>query len=257
MIPVWPTRDSPSTSATSPSLPAEVVDRELRAHGVGAGRRRDVDDVARLETQLEVAHDRASERERPRRANRALGAAPVGAGEDLLGRQVRHMEDPALRLDAAAKPASAGWKEADGQIGAGPGEADRVEGVAVEHAAALPELVAVGAPGRDRVGLVETNRVGDCLPEPLEVGLAEHLLRLALGRERGDRPVDDSLVDRPHEDLKPFEGPRATDAALVDVGEELRLRVAGELDHRGAIEHRLVSGKLPGSREQRGPPLAR
>ena len=89
VMPVWPTRDSPSTSATSPSRFAEVVELHLAADGVGAGRGLHLDALAALEPQLEVADDRAAERERPGRADRPSGAPPVGAGEDLLGREVR------------------------------------------------------------------------------------------------------------------------------------------------------------------------
>ena len=42
-----------------------------------------------------------------------------GHGEDLFGRQVRDVEDPALRLAAAAEPMRAGGMEADRQVGAG------------------------------------------------------------------------------------------------------------------------------------------
>ena len=45
------------------------------------------------------------------------------------------------------------------------------------------------APRLHGVGVVEADGMSDGFPEPLDVGLAEDLLRLALGRERGDRPV--------------------------------------------------------------------
>ena len=52
-----------------------LVGRHLLAHGVGAGLRAHLDDLAPLEAQLEAAHDRAAEGERERRAHVALGAA--------------------------------------------------------------------------------------------------------------------------------------------------------------------------------------
>ena len=247
VIPVRPTRDSPSTRATSPSRVPEAVDVHLRLHCPGARRGGHFDALAAGEPQLEVADDGAAERERPGRAHAALGPAPVGAREDLLGRQVRDVRDAVSRLDPAAAPADAG-NEADREIGAGPREVDGVEIERIELRAAAVELVEVGLPRRDGVRLVEADRLCDGLPQPLQVRLAEHLLRLPLGRERGDRPVDQPLVHRPDVDLHPLDRARASDAALVEVGEEVRLGLACELDHRRAVEERLGAHELPRGR---------
>src|SRR5512147_1568956 len=88
--PVRPTRDSPSTSATSPSRTAPssacTCSRITSAPEAAST-------AAALEADLEVADDGAADLQRPRRADDALGARRVGAREDLLGRHVGDVPD--------------------------------------------------------------------------------------------------------------------------------------------------------------------
>ena len=195
--PERPTRESPSTSATSPSSDAFSSCADLLADQVRAGARVHLHAAAALEPHLEIAHDVARERERLRRADSALGAAPIGARENLLGRHVDDVPAPVDGLLERRAPGRA-RDQPDGEVGAGPAEADRVERALVEQRRALDELVDVRAPGLDRIGLVEPRRRGDGVPEPLHVRLAENGLRPALVRVGDDRPVDQTLVRRLH-----------------------------------------------------------
>ncbi len=120
----------------------------------------------------------------------------------------------------------------------GPREAHAVEVERVELAAPALQPLDVPPPGGDRVVLVEADGLGDRLPEPLDVRLAEHLLRPALVRERGDRPAERAcglcLVQRVEHRLRPG----APDALLVEVGEELRVGVPRDHHERSAVARR-------------------
>ena len=73
------------------------------------------------------------------------------------------------------------------------------------------------------------------IPEPLDIGLAEDGLRPALVRVRHDRPVEQALIQDLHVTLGELAHPRLADARAVEVGEELGLRVADDLDQRTAL----------------------
>ncbi len=90
-------------------------------------------------------------------------------------------------------------------------------------------------PGLDRVRLVQPHRLRDRLPQPLDVGLAEHLPGLSLGGERGDRPVDLLLVLRAQLPVLGLHCPGLPDPCLVEVGQELGLGIAREHDQRAAV----------------------
>jgi hypothetical protein len=111
------------------------------------------------------------------------------------------VEDPVPSLEPAAAPRRVG-EQADREVGTGAGEPDRIEGMFVQLRAPGAQLVGMGAPGGDGVTLVKPYGVGDRLPQALEVGLAEDLFCLPLGREGDDRPVDDSLGNRADVDLQ-------------------------------------------------------
>ncbi len=98
------------------------------------------------------------------------------------------------------------------------------------------QLVDVRLPGGDRVGVVEADSVGDRLPEPVGIGLAEDLRRLALGRIGGDRPVDLPLVLSAELPQHRVDRAGLADALLVEVGEQLRVGVAGDHDQGAAVE---------------------
>ena len=215
--------------------PCELVGGEMAFDRVRARARAHLDGLAVCESKLEVAHDRAAELERARRAHGTLGPPPVRAREDLFGREVRDVVDAVCGLEPAAAPACT-RKEADGQIRSRAREVNRVEVELVELHASLPEPLRMRAPGGDGVVLVEPNRSLDGRPEPLDVGLAEHLPGLTFGREDGNRPVDGSLVLRCEHHLGGFGRPGAPDARLVEVGEELRVGIASEHDPGRALE---------------------
>ena len=161
------------------------VARELRADHLGAvALGPHLDDPASLEAELEALDERADpgHDERVRRADDALGPAPVGRREDLLGRDVREVLDPALRLERRAHPARAG-EQPDDEIGARPAEADRVEPRSFSASARACSFAACSRQAATGSVLVEPHRRRDGLPEPLDVGLAEH--RLGPARRSG------------------------------------------------------------------------
>ena len=101
---------------------------------------------------------------------------------------------------------------------------------------AARSCVDVLAPRRDRVGLVEAHRARDRLPEPLDVGLAEHLLaQPAFGNaaivQLTARSFWIASVRLDHLDRS-----RLPDAILVEVGEQLGLGLARDHDQRAAVE---------------------
>ena len=140
----------------------------------------------------------------------------------------------------SSAPVSQRWpsREADAQVGPRADEPERGERALVEGRGALPEPRDVLAPRRDRVGLVEARRGGDRVPEPLDVGLAEHGACPALVRVADDRPLDEAPVLGVEELLDREPRPCALRAALVEVGEQLGLGVAGDRDRRAArLDH--------------------
>ena len=130
--------------------------------------------------------------------------------------------------------------QAHHQVGAGPPEADRAEAALVERARARAEACDVLLPGRHRVGLVEARRRDDRLPEPLDVGLAEDRPSPPFVRVADDRPLDESAVLRVEELLDGQPRPRPLGAALIEVGEQLRLCLPRDRDRRSAGLHHVV-----------------
>ena len=87
--------------------------------------------------------------------------------------------------------------QADGQIGAGPSEANRVEAALVEKDDPLLQSCQMRSPGRDGVVLVQPGRDHDGVPEALDVRLAEHDLRPTRVRIPDDGPRDPPVARRP------------------------------------------------------------
>ena len=105
-------------------------------------------------------------------------------------------------------------------------------------------------PRRHRIGGIEPDGVRDGIPQPVDVRLPEDLARLPRGGVGGDRPVDQALGHRLDVELRALERPGAAEARQVDVGEQLRLGIAGDQDHRRTVGQRLIARQLP--RPRRG-----
>ena len=131
--PERPTRESPSTSATSPEHAGVLVLAQLLTDQLGAGARVHLDCAAALEADLEVTDDVARQRQRLRRADDALGAAAIRAREDLLGGHVDDVPAAVDRLLERGAPGRAG-DQPDGEIGARAPEAEAVERALVQQA---------------------------------------------------------------------------------------------------------------------------
>jgi hypothetical protein len=98
------------------------------------------------------------------------------------------------------------------------------------------------APGRHGIGLVESHRGRDGLPESLHVGLTEHHLGPAGIRRRDDHPVEEPVQHEREVDRARVVGIGPCDEHRVEPGEQVRLGIARELDDRGA---RLAPGSHP------------
>src|SRR6185503_2687570 len=116
-------------------------------------------------------------------------------------------------------------EQSDREIRAGAAVNQRIWPKLVQRRGAPLELGEVLAPGGHRVRLVEPHAEGDVLPQALEVGLTEHLLRPARAGGGDDRPVDRSLLHLAPDDLRQLEHPSAAHALAVEVREQLRLGV--------------------------------
>ena len=97
----------------------------------------------------------------------------------------------------------------------------------------------------DRVGLVEPDRVRDGIPEPLDVRLAEDLLRLPpVGYAAIVQLTVRSFCARSWR-CHGLDRARLADACLVEVGEQLGLGLAGDHDQRAAVRERLGARQQP------------
>ena len=171
--------------------------------------------------------------------------APVGGRVDLLGRHVDEVRDAVDRLLGAGQPAVR-RVEPDAQVGARAGEADRAEAPLVEERGALAEALDVLLPREHGVGLVEPGRGDDGVPEPLDVRLAEDGVRPAFVRVADDRPLDQPSVLGVEQLLRGQARARPLGAALVEVGEELGLGLAGDRDRRAAgLDHVVEERERP------------
>ena len=200
---------------------------------VCAALRLDTDGSAVLERQLQIADDLARERERQRLTDRPLGAARVGRREDLLGRHVRDVGDPARGRRGARLPADVG-KQSHRQVRARPAIAERVGLELVQLRRPRLEPSEVLVPGGCGVWLVEAHAERNGFPQALDVRLSEHLARPLLPRRADADPVDRVLAHLLHPYLHDLLRHCSTDALAVEVGKEIRLRIAGRGDQRVA-----------------------
>ena len=90
--------------------------------------------------------------------------------EDLLGRDVRHVDDPVDRLEARRHEA-ARRQQPDDEVGAGALEVQRVEAALGQPLAGADERVGALAPRGDRVVGVEAADVDELVDELRERGV--------------------------------------------------------------------------------------
>jgi hypothetical protein len=127
-------------------------------------------------------------------------------------------------------------KQAHGQIRARALEAKSIEPALVQERRPLDEMLDMTPPSLGGIGLVETNRVRDELPESLDVGLPEDALRPAVVRGRHHGPVDRSLLEDDRDQAAGrSRGPAATHAVTVEIRERVRVRVAAQAEERGTL----------------------
>ena len=213
---------------------AALVRRHLGAHDVGARGRMDVDRVASLEAQLEIANDRAEHRQRARRPDDALRTPPVRRGVHLLGRHVRHAPLAPGRLVERRLPHAA-VEQADRQIGTRTAEVDGVEVPRGQRRRPHLQPRDVVAPGRHRAGLVQADGGGDRLPQPLDVGLAEHRPRPARSGAADDRARDSPFARKAPYRLRELDGVEPSDPFPVEVGEQVGLGLGQNADGDGLV----------------------
>ena len=143
------------------------------------------------------------------------------------------MADPGRGLERGALPERP-REQPDDEVGAGAAEADRVEARLRQARRTALEQRRMVLPRRHRIVHVEPHRRADRVPQPLDVGLAEdHLGPAGVGRG-DDRPVDEALHHERQVDRARVVRVRPGDERRVEPGEEVGIRVAGQLDDRGA-----------------------
>ena len=188
VIPLLPTSDFSSTSATSPSSDAFASTANSPRTSSAPVEALTSSDAAVLEDHLQVPDDGAADQdERLGRPYLPRGAAVVRGGEHLFGRKVRHVELTPRGLDAGRCPVG-NRQQADGQVGPGAAEAHRVEAALVQLPRPLLQHRDVRLPGGDRVVLAQAHRPANGVPQPRDVRLAEDLLGPTRRREGDDRP---------------------------------------------------------------------
>jgi hypothetical protein len=95
------------------------------------------------------------------------------------------------------------------------------------------------SPGCDGVRLIKPHCASDGLPQPLHVRLAKDRARPPFVRVRDDRPGDTAVAGRREYLLRELAWPRLGDAGAVEIGEQLRLRIARD-GHERAVRLREV-----------------
>jgi hypothetical protein len=137
--------------------------------------------------------------------------------------------------------------ETDRQVRSGADKPQRVEAPLIEGRGALAQPVDVGPPRGDRVGLVEPRRGDDGVPQALHVGLPEDRASPAVVRVADDRPLDEPPVLGVEQLLGGEACPRALRPTLVEIGEELGLRLARDRDRGAArVDHVVEECERPG-----------
>ena len=230
-------RPSASTSAISPRRDGALVAGADRAQRLGRGVGVDLHGLAALEADVQPAHHGpVHQHERLGGGDLAVDARGVGGGEDLLGRQVRHVHEPVGALEARGLPGVAG-QQPDGQVGARALVVQRVEAALGQALGGRDEEVRARAPGGDRVVLVEAADVeqvaSSCASAASGVEVGEDDLRPRGRRAGRDRPVRRAVVDDLAGLLERREAV-AADARGVEVLEQAGGDRAREADARGA-----------------------
>src|SRR2546423_14786637 len=104
------------------------------------------------------------------------------------------------------------------------------------------------APSSWWIRLVEPHAEGELLPQPFDLRLAEDLPRPALVRSAHTATVDAVLAQLLHADLHHLVWHGAPDTLAVEVGEQVRLRVADRREESvaGHCGHELLqpSGRI-------------
>jgi hypothetical protein len=215
-----------------------LVAREHRAQRLGALVGVDLHRAAALEAHAQPADDGAVEQDEwLGRRHVAVGALRVGGREDLLGRQVRHVLDAVDCREPRRLPAAA-CEQADGEVGARPVVADRVEAPVAQALRHADQRVGALAPRGQRVVLVEAQHVLELARQPLDRGVGREVgVDEAGPGDRGagpDRPVRRALADERARLLEHRElvhpGARG-----IEVVEEARGDRPGEPDARRAV----------------------
>ena len=193
-----------------------------------------LDDPPALEPHLEPAHDPAVERQRASRADVTLGARASGVVKTSSVGMFATYGSPSAVRDSTPCQRDSGSSPTVRSV-PGPRKWIASSAHVVQRLRARADALHVLPPRGDRVVHVEPNAELDDLPEPLHVGLAEHLLRPAGVRDADDGPVVQLLVDLPAVLLGELEHPRASDTIAWQVCEQVGLGVAGQRDDRGAL----------------------
>ena len=149
--PAAPTREEPSTSASSPSRDGAAVAREVAGEelAVAVVVGLDAHEPAAPELARDALDHAARERQRARAAERPGGRRLVGAREDLFGGDVRRDAVAAHVVDAAA-PARA-RRQRQAQVRAGRRQPQLAQVERRQPRGALGELLGVPPPAVGRV----------------------------------------------------------------------------------------------------------
>ena len=179
--------------------------------------------------------DAAVERERPSRANESLGAARVGGREDLLRRHVRDVR-AGRRQSPTRRPASAiraGGRRSGRCRGRGSAAHRRACRSGAPRAGRSSRHVrARRPPGRPRRAARRTRPPATAArcPAPRTSAVAQPVVRHA-----DHRPVVQPLVDLARVLLGEVEHASPADAVAREVGEQIRLGIAGQRDDGCAL----------------------
>ena len=233
MIPVLPTRESRVDERDLAEARSAFVHRDVRPHQLLALVGAHLDGAAALEAHLEAAHDRALDLQRIGGADGALDAAGVRGREDLLGRHVRDVLD-AARLVERRLPAGVRM-EADRQVGArARGSGARRSARSLSAAARRPSFAmcsrhaATGSGSSSRTAVATASQSRSTSGSPKTASAQP-----SFGNATIDQLQRPSLSRRLASATSRMRA--RADAAAVEVGEELGLRVAGDREQRAAL----------------------
>ena len=205
-----------------------LVGVELSPHRLGARGGGDVGDAPCAERDLQAFDHQAADDHRFGQADHAVGAAPVGAREDLLSRNIRHVRDAIRVAQRAAGPSSV-RHQPDRQIRIRAVVAHLGQVQSVQRAGSGGQFRGALPPAGDRIGLVEAHRRRDRFPEAFQIWFAEDLLRPPRIGRRDHRPAQLLPDDRLPVGPGLFERERGR-LRRIDIVEQVRVRIADERD---------------------------